>query len=386
MARRKKKLWMVPATAGVIVVLGAGGLIYRGISQKAAQSEESGLAGLSGAGTDQKDGSSESSVSQDAGDSENGGIQDTGGTDAAGAAGGETANAGTETLTVDRRSTVTWNGTTYEYNDHLSNFLFLGIDNREKTETKTGQANAGQADALFLLSWDRVTYDMTLISIPRDTITDIEVFSADGESLGMTKDHISLSFAYGDGSYESCELAEDAVLNLLYGVPIQGCCAINMDGIPVLVEAVDGVTVTVPNDSLETADPPYQEGEEVTLTADNVETFVRYRDTEESQSALARLERQNAFLNAYGQRVQEVFAADPGVVTQIYESLDPYMVTNIGNDQFLKIMEGAAGGDAAIERWTLPGEGTEGTSFDEYHADDQALYEMIIQTFYEETE
>ena len=70
------------------------------------------------------------------------------------------------------------------------------------------------------------------------------------------------------------------------------------------------------------------------------------------------------------------------------------LVTNIpedaltcGRDTFLadEILM-SAGGDAAIERWTLPGEGTEGTSFDEYHADDQALYEMIIQTFYEETE
>lgn len=369
MAGRKKKLWIVPVTAGVIVILGAGGLIYRGISQKAAQSAESGLTGLSGTGADREAGSFESGAAQGAGSSESGATQDAG---------------GTEALTVDRRNAVTWNGTTYEYNDHLSNFLFLGIDNREKTETKTGQANAGQADAIFLLSWDRVTSDMTLISIPRDTMTDIEVFSADGESLGMTRDHISLSFAYGDGSYESCELTEEAVSNLLYGVPIQGCCAINMDGIPVLAEAVGGVTVTVPNDSLETADPPYQEGEEVTLTAENAEAFVRYRDTDESQSALARLERQNAFLNAYGQRVQGVFAGDPGVVTKIYESLEPYMVTNIGNDQFLKIMEGAAGGDAAVERWTLPGEGTEGASFDEYHADDQALYERILQTFYEE--
>lgn len=36
-------------------------------------------------------------------------------------------------------SDITWNGKTYSYNEHLSNFLFLGIDTKEKAETKTGR-------------------------------------------------------------------------------------------------------------------------------------------------------------------------------------------------------------------------------------------------------
>ena len=40
-----------------------------------------------------------------------------------------------------------------------------------------------------------------------------------------------LSYAYGDGGYESCELAENAVSELLYGLPIDGYCALNMDGL-----------------------------------------------------------------------------------------------------------------------------------------------------------
>ena len=49
--------------------------------------------------------------------------------------------------------TVTYEGKDYEYNDHLSNFLFMGIDKRELVETTKGQADAGQADAIFLISW-----------------------------------------------------------------------------------------------------------------------------------------------------------------------------------------------------------------------------------------
>ena len=42
---------------------------------------------------------------------------------------------------------VTWQGTTYKYNDHLSNFLFLGIDTREKAETETGSETEAATEA-----------------------------------------------------------------------------------------------------------------------------------------------------------------------------------------------------------------------------------------------
>ena len=99
---------------------------------------------------------------------------------------------------------VVWQGRGYNYNDHLSNFLFIGVDNREKEAADTGSADAGQADALYLVSWDRVDGDITVITVPRDTMTQIEVLGPAGESLGKTEDHISLSYAYGGGGYESC--------------------------------------------------------------------------------------------------------------------------------------------------------------------------------------
>lgn len=280
---------------------------------------------------------------------------------------------------------VTWNGKEYVYNEHLSNFLFLGIDKREQTETKTGQADAGQADALFLVSWDRVKNDMTLISIPRDTMTEIKIYGKSGESLGTNQNHISLSYGYGDGKDRSCNLTKEAVSNLFYGVPIQGYCSISMDGIPVLVRSVGGLTVTVPNDSLQEKFPEFAQGQQITLNEENTETFVRYRDITKSQSAIRRLERQQEFLNQYARRAKQAFAENPGFISQMYLDLEPYMVTNMSTDQFVKLMEGAmTGGD--LKTWTVPGEGVEGEMFDEYYVDDKALYEQIMRTFYIEKE
>lgn len=292
-------------------------------------------------------------------------------------------NISSQTNESTQTGEIVWNGNSYTYNEHLSNFLFLGIDNREKEAASVGHADAGQADALYLLSWDRVENAITVISIPRDTMTNIEAFGADGESLGKTEDHISISYSYGEGGHESCRLSKEAVSELFYGLPIQGYCSVNLDSIPVLAEAVGGVTVTVPNNSLEAVDEVFREGSQVKIDGENAETFVRYRDITISQSALERMERQKAFIQAYGEAVQEKFNENPDFIVDLYDSLEPYMVTNMRSDQFVQIMESLRKGGSYSE-WVLPGEGIEGKSYDEYIVDDKALYEKIIETFYKE--
>lgn len=282
---------------------------------------------------------------------------------------------------TDDLKTVTWQGETYRYNDHLSNFLFLGIDTRETVETETGNADAGQADALYLISWDRVENQVNLISIPRDTMTPIEVFDKSGNSLGLTENHISLSYGYGDGRYGSLELTENAVSDLFYGVPIQGACAMSLDGISELVRSLGDVQVVVPNDSLEERYPEFKAGETVTITPDNAEIFLRNRDISISQTAIARMERQQVFLNA----VEELVTVDPSKLTKAYEDLTPYLVSSISNDWLVKLTD-AISKTEQVNRWTVPGKGVEGDWFDEYHVDNDALYQNVLETFYKKAE
>ena len=84
-------------------------------------------------------------------------------------------------------SDITWNGKTYSYNEHLSNFLFLGIDTKEKAETKTGQADAGQADALYLLSWNRLEGDITVIRAKIISVYLMHTVTADMKAVSWRK-------------------------------------------------------------------------------------------------------------------------------------------------------------------------------------------------------
>ena len=295
--------------------------------------------------------------------------------------GAQNSNGQNQTSQTSGSDTVEYQGATYKYNDHLSNYLFLGIDTRNSVDTYQTQQDAGQADAIFLVSMDRATEQLKVLFIPRDTMTKIEVFNPSGKSLGETTDHLNIQYAFGDGKQKSCELMKTAVSNLLEGLPIQGYCSMNMDGIPVITDFVGGVQITVPDNSLEETDPEFKEGAVVNITGENAEEFVRHRDTDKTQSALVRQERQKTYLQALVQKAREKAGEDAGFVADLYDSIKSYTVTNMGNDVFAKLL--AASGNGITATKTVPGEGTQGENFDEYHVDKDALSDLIISMFYE---
>ena len=273
---------------------------------------------------------------------------------------------------------VTYNGKKYRYNSHLSNYLLLGIDTEGEIAQEKETLSGGQSDAIFLVSYDRKEETAQILAIPRDTMTTIYIYNIDGTYVTPQTDHLTLQYAYGDGREMSCKITRDAVSNLLYGVPIIGYTAINLDSIPLLVDTVGGVTLTVPDDSMEEVNPDYRKGAEITLTSETAENYIRYRDTHSHHQALVRTERQKSFINAFADRVLELQAQDPHTVTDIYETIKPHMVTNMSNDIFLDL----AGAKRVGEIRTIPGEGVATDLFDEYHVDDKALYELILDVFY----
>ena len=295
--------------------------------------------------------------------------------------GGQNSDSRNQTDLSQNGDIVEYKGETYKYNDHLSNYLFLGIDTRETVDTYQSQVDAGQADAIFLVSMDRATEKIKVLFVPRDSMTRIEVFNPYGQSLGETTDHLNIQYAFGDGKEKSCELMKTAVSDMLDGLPIQGYCSMNMDGISVITDFVGGIQLTIPDDSLADVNPEYKKGAVVDITGETAEQFVRYRDIDKTQSALVRQERQKTFLQALVQKAQEKAGEDAGFVTGLYDSVKSYTVTNMGNDIFAKLLAASQNGITDTE--TVPGEGTHGENFDEYHIDEDALSDLIISMFYE---
>ena len=277
---------------------------------------------------------------------------------------------------------IVYDGKTYVYNDHLTNYLLLGVDTDGSIQEPKEPGSAGQSDSIFLISYDRVKETTVGLAIPRDTITQIEKFTPGGESLGFYSDHLNLQYAYGDGKRKSCELTSAAVSRLLSGLPIGGYAAINLDSIPRLTQLLGGVEVTVPDDSLSEKNPDFVKGNKVVLDETNTETFVRSRDRQIEQSAITRMNRQKVFLEAFASKLAQEQKKDASTVTTLFETMKTEMVTNMSNDQFVDIAVAERSGGIQ----TIPGETGHEEVYDVYRVDDAALYKMVLELFYTQTE
>ena len=275
---------------------------------------------------------------------------------------------------------IVYDGKTYVYNDHLTNYLLLGVDTEGSIQEKKTPGSAGQSDSIFLISYDRVKETTVGLAIPRDTITQIEKFTPGGDSLGFYSDHLNLQYAYGDGKRKSYELTSAAVSRLLSGLPIGGYAAVNLESIPSLTQFLGSVEVTVPDDSLSEKNPDFVKGNKVVLDETNTDLFVRSRDRQEEQSAIVRMNRQKVFLDAFASKLAREQKRDASTVTTLYEKMKAEMITNMSTDQFVDIAVAKRSGGIK----TIPGEtGHEGV-YDVYRIDDSGLYKMVLELFYTE--
>ena len=138
---------------------------------------------------------------------------------------------------------VYYNGHTYEFNDNIASILFMGIDNR-KLKDNAVSGTGGQADALYLFTYDTKSGHIKVLSLNRDIMTDISRYDEGGNYVDTATAQLCLAYAYGDGKQTSAENQVTATERLLYNIPINAYYAIDLDAIKILNDDVGGVTVT----------------------------------------------------------------------------------------------------------------------------------------------
>lgn len=286
-----------------------------------------------------------------------------------------------------------YEGRIYEYNDDIMTFLIMGIDKNGEVEDSQGAADGGQADALFLVVADRRKKEIRLVGINRDTMVDINAYDAYGEGTdGSAKAQIAVQHGFGDGRELSCELTKNAVSGLFYNLPIHGYAAVNMDAIPVINDAVGGVTL----EAIEDIDTDkygksigkvWHEGEEIHLQGMEAYCYVRWRDREKFESARLRLARQKQYLEAFLEKARSETKKNITLPIRLYGDLAPYMVTDISIDETAYLAGELVGYTLAPEGiYTLSGETIRGESYEEFYPDEEALKALMIAVFYREVE
>lgn len=281
---------------------------------------------------------------------------------------------------------VRYQGKHYRYNEDILTFLFLGIDKMTEVAPAKNGIDGGQSDAIFLLVLEPHKKEIYVIGIPRDTMAEVDVYSKTGEFQGKSTKQITLQHGYGDGAALSCERSKEAVSRLFYNLPIHGYCSVNMGAIPLINDAVGGVDLEA-LESINYKDFNVKEGETVHLAGMDSYHYLHYRDVTSFSSAGRRLERQKQYLTAYAAKAINAVKEDITLPVTLYNTLSRYMVTDISIDEVSYLAGQILGyrfeGD---NMFSLKGETVMGEKFEEYYIDETALYELIIDVFYEEIE
>nr|WP_300565358.1 LCP family protein [uncultured Acetatifactor sp.] len=277
-------------------------------------------------------------------------------------------------------------GVHYRYNSDILTFLFMGVDKMSEVQVVRDGIEGGQADANFLLVLDPHSKEITVIAIPRDTMTEVEAYTKEGIHWGALTAQLAVQHGYGDGAEVSCERSVKAVSNLFYGLPIHGYCAINMGAIPLLNDAVGGVDLQA-IETLDFGDFRITEGEKLHLEGMDAYYYLHNRDTSKARSAVGRLERQKQYLMAYAVKTMEAIKKDITFPVALYGTLSKYMVTDISVDEVgylaTQILNYSFDGS---NMYVLEGETTKGEEYEEFWVDEDALYRLILDVFYEKIE
>jgi cell envelope-related function transcriptional attenuator common domain len=272
---------------------------------------------------------------------------------------------------------ITYNGQTYSYNKNLENILLLGVDlGKGYTDNTYG---GHQADTLILMSIDKTTKQARLIDIPRDSLTRVKAYDANGNFACYDTMPICLAHSFGKDERSGSELQMEAVSYFLYGVPVQKYISMNIDGISKANDLVGGVTVQV-MDEFTSMDPAMKRGAWITLTGEEAMNYVRQRSLPGmSGSNIDRMQRQIQYAVYFLGRVKQKTITDKLFPVKLLADMKDYVSTNLNVFDFASLMQTMMDQEiTAQDLQVVAGQQTaEG-----FTADGQSLQDLIRKEFY----
>lgn len=280
---------------------------------------------------------------------------------------------------------ILYQGQKYQYNKDIKSFVIMGIDTMDSVEELIeSPINGGQSDMNFVAVMNPHTRKIQLIAINRNTMTTIYCYTEDGTLTGTKTGQITLQHAYGSGGKDSCEMMVSAIDNILYMIPIHGYFAMNMGAITKLNDAIGGVELTAIQDVAHKG-TNIKKGEKILLKGNDAFWYTKYRDWTEAGSADQRLERQKQYLYQFFQQLKKMVKQDMTLPLSLYKIIEDYSVTDLSLDKISYLASQLVNYDFdTSDIYSVPGESvTSDVEYEEFYVDDEALYEMIIEIFYE---
>ncbi len=250
------------------------------------------------------------------------------------------------------------------------NILLMGFDADYKGYAQDG--GDSHADAMMVVSVDTGTKAVSLITLPRDTLTYVPGIRGIYKLNGAVN-------AGGGKTPEGLRTAAQAASALLGGVPIDYYFGINMDRVAEVGDLLGGVDIHVTTPFTTLKGKSYSTGSRH-LDGEAMYSYMRIRKGAEGTDK-RRTERQRAVISALLRKVQQenLYLRIPRILTAIQEGC----YTNISPAAILQLLPVAAGVDVENTRvYTL--EGSLRTALNDWNIhfiDQQARIRMLKELF-----
>ncbi|MGG0655738.1 LCP family protein [Rummeliibacillus pycnus] len=190
--------------------------------------------------------------------------------------------------------------------------LLLGVDGRE--------GETGRSDTIIVLTVNPNTKNTKMLSIPRDTYTEIVGHN--------TTDKLNHAYAFG-----GIKMSMDSVEHLL-NIPIDYVGEINMDGFSDMIDAVGGITVNSPR-AFDQNGYHFKEGENK-LDGKGALAYVRNRH-DDPEGDFGRQQRQQQLISGI---IKEAVSVDSLFnYKDIFNSLGKNVQTNLTFSEMVKLLQ-----------------------------------------------
>lgn len=273
--------------------------------------------------------------------------------------------------------------TLYQFHQKQFVLYFMGIDDDDKV-TSHISSEGGQADAHFLIFIDMESRSIRILTLNRNTMTDIDIYDLYNNYGYTIPGQLCLQHAYGDGLHDSCKRSLDAVRRCLNNMPIHAYVSLNKGVIAALNDAVGGVRVIALEDIIfPEPETIIHKGDDILLKGSDAYYYLTHRYTANFGSNNTRLERQKQYLHTLLGQIKDSVLQNPLQLYKLYRLARDYMVTDLSIPEmfYLSTLVMTYQIDTTIV--SIPGETFDEALYETFYPDEEARENTILEYYYQ---
>ncbi len=274
---------------------------------------------------------------------------------------------------------IEYNGKKYVFRDNIETFLVIGLDKFDGEAISESYNNDKQADFIMLFVFDDEAKKSSVIYINRDTMANVNLLALNGNTYDTVVRQIALAHTQGNGKDVSCHNVASSVSDLLLGTKVNHYISLTLDSVPIVNDLVGGVEVTVLDD-FSGVDNSLVKGEKILLNGEQALNYVRTRENLEDNTNIARMKRQQQYMEALYKKAQSCMLDDETFIAEAVLKISDHMVSDRSvtqlEDLAKKFDEYEFSGSVNIE-----GESKVGEQYMEFYPDENSIKEIVSELF-----